>query len=173
MNRTRLVASHALLLVLATRALAHAAGSPEDKVGRAPPKRIPDVVTQPAQPAGGAVTTATMPRDLRRAIASAAAKHLKVEESSVVLTRAERVTWSDGSLGCPQPGMMYTQALVPGYRVTAMTAAGEVVYHTDDRGQVVSCASSNVPPRHRAPATTPQTGVEPVTQPPVKSQPDR
>ena len=30
---------------------------------------------------------------------------------------AEAVTWSDGSLGCPEPGMMYTQALVPGYRV--------------------------------------------------------
>jgi hypothetical protein len=23
--------------------------------------------------------------------------------------------WNDGSLGCPEPGMMYTQALVNGY----------------------------------------------------------
>ena len=29
----------------------------------------------------------------------------------------EAVTWPDGSLGCPEPGMMYTQALVDGYRV--------------------------------------------------------
>lgn len=26
-------------------------------------------------------------------------------------------TWRDGSLGCPEPGMFYTQALVEGHRV--------------------------------------------------------
>ena len=31
------------------------------------------------------------------------------------LIRDEAVTWSDGSLGCPQPGEYYTQVLVPGY----------------------------------------------------------
>lgn len=30
---------------------------------------------------------------------------------------AVQVTWSDGSLGCPQPGQAYTQALVDGYWV--------------------------------------------------------
>ena len=30
---------------------------------------------------------------------------------------AEATTWNDGSLGCPQPGQMYTQALVDGYHV--------------------------------------------------------
>lgn len=30
---------------------------------------------------------------------------------------AAQVTWSDGSLGCPQPGQAYTQALVDGYWV--------------------------------------------------------
>lgn len=33
------------------------------------------------------------------------------------LVSAENVTFSDGSLGCPQPGMSYTQALVDGMRV--------------------------------------------------------
>ncbi len=26
-------------------------------------------------------------------------------------------TWNDGSLGCPQPGQLYTQALVDGFQV--------------------------------------------------------
>ena len=39
-----------------------------------------------------------------------------------VLT-VESVTWSDGSLGCPEPGMMYTQALVRGHRIR-VDAAG-------------------------------------------------
>lgn len=30
---------------------------------------------------------------------------------------SERVDFSDGSLGCPAPGMSYTQAIVEGYRV--------------------------------------------------------
>lgn len=29
----------------------------------------------------------------------------------------ERVTWRSGALGCPQPGLSYTQALVDGYRI--------------------------------------------------------
>lgn len=33
------------------------------------------------------------------------------------LVTAERVEFANGSLGCPQPGMSYTQALVDGYRV--------------------------------------------------------
>ncbi len=33
------------------------------------------------------------------------------------LESAEAVTWPDSSLGCPSPGMQYTQALVDGLRV--------------------------------------------------------
>ncbi|MEX1165246.1 MAG: hypothetical protein WEB03_16865 [Nitriliruptor sp.] len=52
-----------------------------------------------------------------------------IAESDVEVVTAERVTWSDGALGCPEPGMMYTQALVPGYRIVLATAGGEVAYH--------------------------------------------
>ena len=37
------------------------------------------------------------------------------ETASLVI--AESVTWPDGSLGCPEPGMFYTQMVVPGYRI--------------------------------------------------------
>jgi hypothetical protein len=33
------------------------------------------------------------------------------------VTSAVAVTWNDSSLGCPRPGMMYTQVLTPGVRV--------------------------------------------------------
>jgi hypothetical protein len=38
--------------------------------------------------------------------------------SALTLESREPVEWSDGSLGCPKPGMMYTQAIVPGYKLT-------------------------------------------------------
>ena len=55
------------------------------------------------------------------------------------LVRAERVTWRDGSLGCPQPGRMYTMALVPGYRILIQSGAQQLDYHASLRGQPVLC----------------------------------
>ena len=46
-----------------------------------------------------------------------------VAREQLVIVRAESVVWNDGSLGCPEPGMMYTQALVNGYCVV-IEAAG-------------------------------------------------
>jgi hypothetical protein len=46
-----------------------------------------------------------------------AAALAKVDREQLVIVRRESVIWSDGSLGCPEPGMMYTQALVDGYWV--------------------------------------------------------
>ena len=53
-----------------------------------------------------------------------------VPVSDLTVESQEGVTWPDGSLGCPEPGMMYTQALVEGYRV--VIRAGERTY--DFRG---------------------------------------
>jgi|SRR5690349_24817738 len=112
----------------------------------APPKRIPDVVIpgvglDGAQPAGEPVNTASMPRVVRRAVVADAARRFQVAESAVVLANAEQVTWSDSALGCPEPGRSYTQMMVEGYRVTATTAAGRLLYHTDMRGNVATCAA--------------------------------
>ena len=38
-------------------------------------------------------------------------------------SECEAVTWADGSLGCPEPGMKYTMALVPGYRIASGRAS--------------------------------------------------
>lgn len=42
------------------------------------------------------------------------AQRLDVPPESVVLSGANPVTWRNGALGCPEPGMNYTEALVPG-----------------------------------------------------------
>jgi hypothetical protein len=140
--------------------------------GVAPPKRIPDILTGPVQPMGEPVATSEMPRDVRRAVVADAARRFQLPESAVVLARAERVTWSDGALGCPQPGMAYTQALVPGFRVTATTSAGQLLYHTDTRGSVAHCGAA------LAPGQTPAqrlrgAGATPGTQPAPPSRPER
>jgi len=68
-----------------------------------------------------------------------AAQRTGLAPEALELISAEAVTWSDGSLGCPQPGRMYTQALVPGYRVRLRGPGGEMDYHASTRGAPVLC----------------------------------
>jgi hypothetical protein len=133
--------SLSLFLAFFALASAHPACAADEPQARtiAPPKRIPESVEVPVAPAGEPVTTASMPREVRRAVVADAARRFKVPESAVVLTRAERLTWSDGSLGCPEPGQTYVQMLVPGFRVVAKTREGELTYNTDTRGNAKTC----------------------------------
>lgn len=68
-----------------------------------------------------------------------AARRSGLAVASLKLLSAERVTWSDGSLGCPQPGMLYTQALVPGYRIRIQAGAATLDYHAGLRGSPRLC----------------------------------
>lgn len=70
-----------------------------------------------------------------------AARRTKLERSKLNVISAEAVTWPDGSLGCPQPGMLYTQALVPGYRIRIQAGTEVLDYHAGRRGQLVLCPS--------------------------------
>lgn len=68
-----------------------------------------------------------------------AARRSGLAADSFELIDAERVTWRDGSLGCPAPGMNYTMALVPGYRIR-LRAAGQLLdYHASVRGTLLLC----------------------------------
>jgi hypothetical protein len=121
---------------------AGAAGAGEDKPRAqpvAPPVRLPDPPGIKTYTSGTPVTTSSIPAEVRRAVVADAARRFKVATNDVVLTRAERITWPDASLGCAEPGKVYGQMLVEGFRVVARTVEGELLYHTDTRGTVLSC----------------------------------
>jgi hypothetical protein len=92
----------------------------------------------PQQESPPAAMTSSLEEVVRAARADAT-RRTGVAAESLVVVSAESVTWSDGSLGCPQPGMMYTQALVPGYRVRLRGPGGEMDYHASVRGALVLC----------------------------------
>lgn len=60
---------------------------------------------------------------------------------SVTVVVAESKTWPDGSLGCPQPGMSYTQALVDGSRVLLEAEGRLYAYHAGPDGEPFLCES--------------------------------
>ena len=79
-----------------------------------------------------------------------AAALAKVDREQLVIVRTESVIWSDGSLGCPEPGMMYTQALVNGYWV-AIGAEGQTYdFRVGSGGSFRLC-----PPGQGRPASRP------------------
>jgi hypothetical protein len=69
---------------------------------------------------------------VQQAIADAA-QRLGVAPASVTLVSVQPRDWSDSSLGCPRPGMMYAQVITPGYLITLEAAGKRLEYHTDQR----------------------------------------
>jgi hypothetical protein len=58
------------------------------------------------------------------------ARRLGVSDEEIEVLNSESVTWPDGSLGCPEPDRMYTQALVEGHRVVLAHADRVYLYHS-------------------------------------------
>ena len=58
---------------------------------------------------------------------------------NVKVLTVESVTWADGSLGCPEPGVMYTQALVRGHRVRVDAGGTILLYHSGAQNTFVHC----------------------------------
>jgi len=57
------------------------------------------------------------------------AGRLGIEESEIAVVSIEEVTWPDGSLGCPEPGTMYTQALEDGTLIILEVDGATYEYH--------------------------------------------
>ncbi|MDH4166306.1 MAG: hypothetical protein OEV90_07830, partial [Gammaproteobacteria bacterium] len=70
-----------------------------------------------------------VPAEMIEAALDDAANRSTTARAAITVTSAEAVTWPDGSLGCPQPGMMYTQALVAGYRIVLQAGEQTLNYH--------------------------------------------
>jgi hypothetical protein len=57
------------------------------------------------------------------------AERLSIHIDEINLVEARRVTWPDGSLGCPQPGRQYPQVLTAGYLVLLEANGIQFEYH--------------------------------------------
>lgn len=60
----------------------------------------------------------------------------------ITVALARQVTWNDGALGCPEPGVMYTQALVDGYQVVLIAGDEALDYRVDGAGGFRICDQS-------------------------------
>jgi hypothetical protein len=87
------------------------------------------------------------------AVLADAAQRTGLDRAGLTVDSALAVTWADGSLGCPEPGMNYTMALVPGYRIRVRAGEQLLDYHASRRGYFVLCPDG----RSEEPAESPDT----------------
>lgn len=68
-----------------------------------------------------------------------AVKHTSLAPADIKVVQVEAREWPDSALGCPQPGLMYSQIVTPGYLVVVQAGTRVLEYHSDTRGRVVLC----------------------------------
>jgi hypothetical protein len=68
-----------------------------------------------------------------------AACRANVPHGRIVIKAMTPATWSDGSLGCPQPGVSYTQAEVSGWQATVDAGGRLLDYRILGPGRYVIC----------------------------------
>lgn len=98
--------------------------------------------TQPAE--------ISMEQQIKMAIADLAIR-VGVAAEDIIVREARSVQWSSGALGCPKPGMNYTQALVPGMRLLLETNGTVYYYHGRNGRDLFYCPAG----RAQAPAYGP------------------
>ena len=65
----------------------------------------------------------------------------QLERDQLTFVEGQFVTWSDGSLGCPDPAAIYLQVLTPGYRFVLGLGDNRFEVHTDLKDGSVVCPS--------------------------------
>jgi hypothetical protein len=83
-------------------------------------------------------------RQVATAIGDLAAR-FGIDVADVEVESAEEVTWPDGSIGCPLPGMQYTQALVNGTRIVLRADGVDYQYNSGGGRQPFYCANPSEP----------------------------
>ena len=66
-----------------------------------------------------------------------ASEETAVPAEQIQIVDVEQVDWPDHALGVPEPGRLYAQQIVPGFRVHVRAGGWEMVYHTDMERRVI------------------------------------
>lgn len=100
--------------------------------------------TVPTSEPGGAVT-GEVPQAFLDAVITDASSQSDLPVGELTVLRAEYVEWADGSLGCPEPGVFYTQAVTPGYWVEIGAGDRTLDYRIGENGLFRLCGGVVTP----------------------------
>lgn len=133
-HMVRLKTLAVLLLVLGS------CGQPDEAAETTTSTTLADTVTtNTTRSTTGSRMGSEVPEDIINQLVSDAASRTGGAVSEMRIALARQVTWNDGSLGCPEAGVMYTQALVDGYQVVLIAGDETLDYRIDDSGGFRVC----------------------------------
>jgi hypothetical protein len=127
-------AHHLILLSWLLAACAAPGGASESPRGQLPSEQ-PSSPPSPSEPQVSGEVPQQLLDQIERDLATKAA----VEVAAIQVIEIKSVTWNDGSLGCPEPGKFYTQALVPGLQVILRVNGSDFDYRASERGDFRLC----------------------------------
>ena len=107
----------------------------------------PDMTPPPSTPSN---------TDLKNLVENAKANlaiHLSIPTTDINVLDARNVVWSNSSLGCPQPGMLYAEVLTPGYLILLNVDGQDYEYHAGRNSGVFLCENP-IPPVPGMPGDT-------------------
>ncbi len=97
---------------------------------------------QGAPPVAG--QRAATPDAVQTAVADLA-ERLGVDPATITVLSVDDVTWSDSSLGCPEPGRAYSQVVTPGQRIRLEADGAIFEYHGGRVGAPRYCENPEPP----------------------------
>ena len=122
--------------------------APSPPPGGTTPGEQPPVDPDPGEPLP-ALQDPKVPRGLEALVAAARADlaaTLAVGEADIGVAIAETIVWPDGSIGCPEPEMAYTQVQVEGFRIVLTNGGSSYTYHGGgSRPDPFLCRNPNFP----------------------------
>ncbi len=80
-----------------------------------------------------------VPADVLGPLLDDAATRTGAARDGITVTEATAVTWPTGALGCPSPGVLYTQALVRGWQVILDAGGTRIDYRASGPGRFRIC----------------------------------
>jgi hypothetical protein len=95
----------------------------------------------PKQDAAVTEAVGEVPQPILALLRDDLARRALVKPETITVVSATEQQWPDGSMGCPKPGVMYTQMIVPGYRVVLQASGEKYAYHSDRSGKFIVCAN--------------------------------
>jgi hypothetical protein len=81
------------------------------------------------------------------------AQRLSISVDQINGVEAKAVIWSNSSLGCPQPGMLYAEVLTPGYLILLNANGQDYEYHAGKGSDIFLCENP-LPPFEGVPGNT-------------------
>ncbi len=133
---------------VASTPVATPGGAPSTSITALPRPAPPSSLPTPEGSPPTTIPRSAIPQRLEAQVQAAiedVASRLGLRPEQVGVISIEEVTWRDGSIGCPEPGLAYTQALVEGLRVRLFAAGSVFEYHAGGARPLFYCAAPQEP----------------------------